>query len=66
MFCLHNLLGYVVAIFICLSQLSDKVETHTKYLDYLIALILTGYGTCRQPHLGIEFGLDVPISAKAT
>ena len=27
MFCLHNLLGYVVAFFICLSQLSDKVET---------------------------------------
>ena len=51
MFCLHNILGYVVSFFICLSQLSDKVEfitlysiiycsngfrSHIKYLDYLV------------------------------
>ena len=36
MFCLHNLLGHVVSFFICMSRLSDKVETHIKYLDYLV------------------------------
>ena len=38
MFCLHNLLGYVVEIFICLSQLSDKVETWVYYITFFYIL----------------------------
>ena len=38
MFCLHNLLGYVVAFFICLSQLSDKVETWVYYIIFFYIL----------------------------
>ena len=38
MFCLHNPLGYVVSFFICLSQLSVKVETWVYYIIFFYIL----------------------------